>query len=138
MLWPPKVRVDWLERPDEINAYADLVGPLDKSQPVIIVTPGMFEKLIEGDDDRLAFIVGHELAHLVLGHCKKGPGGSTEFVRRVRTVQVGGSRELVLAHRHPTSELSDIFAESHSQKRLLGLAELAVALQPLRPDQRCA
>lgn len=84
MEWPPTFV---LVKADQINAYAGVrLGPgedAEKVLPRVAVTTAMMEKVVQGDEDRLAFIVGHELSHLALGHCTRPRKGSTEFVQDV-------------------------------------------------------
>jgi tetratricopeptide (TPR) repeat protein len=76
--WPPNIA---LEDDDDINAYASLVdknGQLYQSgngkiYPIVRINTGLMTKVIKSDDvgaaDRLAYILGHELGHIVKGHC---------------------------------------------------------------------
>jgi tetratricopeptide (TPR) repeat protein len=70
--WPPKIVIDSSsDECSEINAYA--TPPIDVKglkQPIckVVIYKGMMDKIIKGDEDRLAFIMGHELAHISLGH----------------------------------------------------------------------
>jgi predicted Zn-dependent protease len=61
---------------DEVNAYAS-ASPFwgavlgeegEKSRPVVMVTQGMLKEIVKGDENSLAVIMGHELAHLSKGH----------------------------------------------------------------------
>jgi tetratricopeptide (TPR) repeat protein len=76
--WPPRFEI--VEKND-INAYAVIRkkddGTLD---PVVVCFSGLLDKVIEGDADRLAYVLGHELAHHTLGHTKEKPA-RTEFLR---------------------------------------------------------
>ena len=76
--WPPNIA---LENDDDINAYASLVDkngqPYQtgngKIYPIVRINTGLMAKVIKSDEvgagDRLAFILGHELGHIVKGHC---------------------------------------------------------------------
>jgi len=68
--WPPDFG---FESEGGVNAYASFVRKDDKRYPIIRVTEGMMEKVIKGDADRLAFIVGHELGHILKGHVIANP-----------------------------------------------------------------
>lgn len=68
--WPPDFG---FESDGGINAYATFMRKDDKRYPIIRVTEGMMEKVIKGDADRLAFIVGHELGHILKGHVIANP-----------------------------------------------------------------
>jgi predicted Zn-dependent protease len=51
--------------------------------PVVCVNEALLEKVVEGNPNRLAFILGHELSHLTLGHVKtnaKAPTGLLQVV----------------------------------------------------------
>lgn len=65
MEWPPDIALD---EKDDINAYATIVRKDGKIYPIIRIHHGMMTKIIKGDADRLAFILGHELGHLLKGH----------------------------------------------------------------------
>jgi hypothetical protein len=77
-VWPPQVE---LEEGPTVNAYAwvrhrevrgkkiPVVDPkTGRLFPYVAVHQGMMNDLVEGDPDRLSFVVGHELAHIILGH----------------------------------------------------------------------
>src|SRR6267142_1704623 len=76
--WPPRFEI--VEK-DDINAYA-VVRKKDDGAPdtVVVCFSGLLDKVIEGDADRLAYVLGHELAHHTLGHTKEKPA-QTEFLR---------------------------------------------------------
>lgn len=94
MPWPPKISV---VDEDDINAYATirLMGDEDKPtiQPVVVVFRGMMKKIIltkndpdpDGAPDRLAYVMGHEISHLLLKHVVVKPEDlkKTEFTRLV-------------------------------------------------------
>lgn len=63
--WPPEFRI--LDKA-QINAYAGFITKDGKRYPVIQVTEEMMAKVVQGDAHRLAFLVGHELGHIVKGH----------------------------------------------------------------------
>jgi tetratricopeptide (TPR) repeat protein len=80
---------------DKINAYATAKiegkGASVRLRPRVVVSQGMLDRVIrskddpDGDADRLALIVGHELSHVALGHVVHPPAGQTEFVRQAFT-----------------------------------------------------
>jgi tetratricopeptide (TPR) repeat protein len=73
--WPPKYFVK-PESAKEVNAYASahkshgavVDERSGKVRPVVMVTEGMLARIIEGDENSLAVIMGHELAHLSKDH----------------------------------------------------------------------
>src|SRR5215813_2939234 len=77
MPWPPRLE---LVDTDEINAFAAMRKKDDKEYSVVVCYAVLIKRDVEGNADRLAYILGHELAHHVLGHTKV-PSGGTEFLR---------------------------------------------------------
>lgn len=90
MVWPPSIR---LLSEGEINAYATLlvdqlgtgkwkerVDKQGRFLPVVAVDRLMMEEVIQGNPDRLAMLIGHELSHLLLGHVLP-----TNVARRAKT-----------------------------------------------------
>jgi tetratricopeptide (TPR) repeat protein len=71
--WPPNIEI--LNEPDA-NAFAYLEPKT--CAPQVRVTPSLLSEVIQSQPDRLAFILGHELAHITLGHvkCVNPPPGS--------------------------------------------------------------
>src|SRR4051812_36587554 len=65
MEWPPDIALD---PGADINAYATVIFKDNKVFPIVRVYDGMMTKIIKGDADRLAFILGHELAHITKRH----------------------------------------------------------------------
>lgn len=67
--WPPVIEI---REENVINAYATLRTEEGSKLPVphIVFYRGLMDNVIEGKADRLAFIGGHELCHVVLGHCR--------------------------------------------------------------------
>jgi predicted Zn-dependent protease len=68
--WPPTFEVVDNE---QINAFASARIEKDpdgkrKIIPRIVVDKGMMQKVVQGDEHRLAFILGHELGHVLLRH----------------------------------------------------------------------
>lgn len=84
--WPPKHFV----KPDsvkELNAYATASPRLGavvnektgKVRPVVMITQGYMKKVVKGDENLLAVIMGHELAHVMKDHVG-GRGKETALV----------------------------------------------------------
>lgn len=92
MEWPPVFSIAVLPASGRINAVARLERGADgKRQPRVDVSEGMLADVIQGDADRLAYILGHELSHVLLGHVKPTVGEEpTPFVHAA----VGREREL--------------------------------------------
>jgi tetratricopeptide (TPR) repeat protein len=96
--WPPTCT---LVKEDDINAFAYVesvgkTGPGDKAaadarpKPRVVVFRGMIDKVIRTKDDkdadaaadRLAYVLGHELSHILLGHVLGPADGATPLSRR--------------------------------------------------------
>lgn len=78
MLWPPALEIVDKE---EINAFATLRKKKDGTEyPVVVCYSGLIHQDVEGNPDRLAYVLGHELSHHILGHTK-GAAGETEFLK---------------------------------------------------------
>lgn len=75
--WPPVLII---EDKNDINAFASLQKKNGKVQPVVVCYNGILQKVVDGDADRLAYILGHEIAHHVLGH-PQIPQAETAFLQ---------------------------------------------------------
>ena len=62
--WPPVFKI---EQTDDLNAWAQF-NPDNENGFMIVVTSTMFDKVIQSKSDRLAYILGHELNHILCGH----------------------------------------------------------------------
>ncbi|PYP86791.1 MAG: hypothetical protein DMG65_18020 [Candidatus Angelobacter sp. Gp1-AA117] len=78
--WPPTLEI--IDKKD-VNAYA-VVKKGDSDRALVVCYNGLLQNIVAGDADRLAYVLGHELAHHVLGHTKS-PAGDTEFLRATFT-----------------------------------------------------
>lgn len=94
--WPPELQI--VDK-KEVNAYAAIKRNDDNKQALVVCYNGLLQDIAAGDADRLAYILGHELAHHVLGHTKTS-AGDTEFLRATFT------REQELAADHKGMELA--------------------------------
>ncbi|MBX7168848.1 MAG: hypothetical protein K1X74_21105 [Pirellulales bacterium] len=65
--WPPKL--NFLDT-DEVQAYATLDTTVDPIQPLVFVHRGILDKVIQGKEERLALLLGHELSHITCKHVK--------------------------------------------------------------------
>jgi tetratricopeptide (TPR) repeat protein len=85
--WPPK----WFIKPNsrkELNAYASAAkvhgAELDEKTgdptPVVMITQGYLKEVVKGDENVLAVIMGHELAHLTRDHVGIRKGDTTLLV----------------------------------------------------------
>ncbi|MDB5309213.1 MAG: hypothetical protein JWO38_3415 [Gemmataceae bacterium] len=63
--WPPEVG---LTNEPKINAYASVVRKDGKIYPLVRIYDGMMTKVIKGDEDRLALVLGHEIGHILKRH----------------------------------------------------------------------
>lgn len=83
-VWPPTFEI---VDEDKINAYATAKvqgeGKAAKLAPRIVVYQGLMKRVIERDADRLAYILGHELGHVVLQHIRGATPGQTTFVKLI-------------------------------------------------------
>ena len=50
-----------------------------KQQSVVVCYRGLLDKVVQGDADRIAYVLGHEIAHHVLGHTRELPA-KTDFL----------------------------------------------------------
>jgi tetratricopeptide (TPR) repeat protein len=78
MPWPPKLEI--VDK-DEINAFATMRSQEGGGQyPVVVCYNGLLKRVVEGNADRVAYVLGHEISHHTLGHTRATAGG-TEFLR---------------------------------------------------------
>src|SRR5208337_2792658 len=79
-VWPPK----FIIQPDpKLDAHAEPPKD-DQDPPLVVVTSGFMTRVIQGDADRLALILGHELGHIALRHITTPKGvGQTPLVNLV-------------------------------------------------------
>lgn len=80
--WPPQLN---FTDSDEIQAYATVDMQQDPPQPQIFVYRGILEKVIAGNEDRLALLLGHELSHITCGHVKPAADEKTPLVEFAAT-----------------------------------------------------
>lgn len=78
--WPPKVV--FKAGDDEVNAYARCAGTPGEPRYEVIFPNGIMQQVVKRDRDVLAFIAGHELAHVLLGHtdCARRRDADSELV----------------------------------------------------------
>ena len=78
MPWPPKLEI--VDK-DEINAFATMRSQEGGGQyPVVVCYNGLLKRVVDGNADRVAYVLGHEISHHTLGHTRATAGG-TEFLR---------------------------------------------------------
>jgi tetratricopeptide (TPR) repeat protein len=75
--WPPDLII--VDKED-INAYASIEKKDAQVRPVVVCYNGLLQKVVEGNADRIAYVLGHELAHHILGHTQT-PKENTDFLR---------------------------------------------------------
>ena len=80
-IWPPVL--DPIDASSEVNAYATCRETEDgKIEPYVRVLQGWVKEIAQGDADRMAFVLSHELGHHVHRHTvKKAAGEGTLTVR---------------------------------------------------------
>jgi tetratricopeptide (TPR) repeat protein len=77
--WPPEFRI--VNKPG-VNASAGADQRDGKRHPFVVVHDDMMTKVIEGDEHRLALVVGHEICHITRRHVLAQPKRDrTEFLR---------------------------------------------------------
>jgi len=94
-VWPPPFK---LEKNADVNAYATLRCDYQFGQqkrvmdsdgryfPFVVVTQPFMTDLIQGEPDRLALVLGHELSHILLGHLLPNSPSSSAQTSAMRTV----------------------------------------------------
>jgi tetratricopeptide (TPR) repeat protein len=76
--WPPTLEI--VDK-DEINAFATMRKKKEGGEyPVVVCYAGLIQRDVEGNADRFAYILGHELSHHILGHTRAS-SGETEFLK---------------------------------------------------------
>jgi tetratricopeptide (TPR) repeat protein len=73
--WPPVFAVTEASGPNRVGAHAsaETEGAGDKPVPHVEITAALMEQVVQGSEDRLAYVAGHELAHVLLGHVLARP-----------------------------------------------------------------
>lgn len=80
-VWPPNF--GFIDDPG-VNAYATVISRNNKLFPIVRVTNDMMEEVIQGDSNRLAYVLGHELGHLLKKHVlAKSEPDATRFIKTV-------------------------------------------------------
>lgn len=79
MVWPPDFGFSDKEGP--FQAFAGVYRKDGKIYPIVRVGSGMMTKVIQGDPNRLALLLGHELGHILHGHSLRANPGKTPFVQ---------------------------------------------------------
>lgn len=89
--WPPVL--GFLDE-DQFNAYAAFDNIDGKRTPVVRFYAGIYPTGFEGKPDRVAMVVGHELAHHLLGHTRKGRSSDTPllFIAFTREQELAADR----------------------------------------------
>ena len=63
-IWPPTIE---LIQSKEVNGYASFDAKQNRYK--ITMTSSLFDTIILGKSSRLAYVVSHELGHIISGHC---------------------------------------------------------------------
>ena len=74
--WPPQVVID---DSTDVNAYASLGKAAQeggKPQPMITIHQAYLDTVVQGNEIRLAQLLGHELSHILLKHVADVPIGT--------------------------------------------------------------
>lgn len=89
--WPPALII--VDK-GEINAYASIEKKDAQIQPVVVCYNGLLQEVVDGNADRLAYVLGHELGHHLLGHTQI-PKENTDFLRATfgRAQELDADRE---------------------------------------------
>jgi tetratricopeptide (TPR) repeat protein len=80
--WPPAFQV---QASAKINAYATAHESNAGRTAQVVVYEGLLSRVVEGDSDRLAFVLGHELSHILLGHVLTQSATRTPFLQATFT-----------------------------------------------------
>lgn len=67
--WPPQIAIEAVDGVD-INAFAYCQATGGQRSYHVRITPGIMEHVVRRDRDVLAFILGHELGHILLEHAR--------------------------------------------------------------------
>jgi len=117
--WPPKL--DIIDE-DVLNAYATLNYENESEpQPLIFVYRGMLEKVIEGKPDRLAYLLGHELAHILCKHVDRAK-------RRPSTLLVEFAATRAQEEEADLRGLELALKAGYSKRECLGMIRQMIAL----------
>jgi hypothetical protein len=120
--WPPKAQIidparesSLAESAGSYNAFAYAPNCI----PQVRITEGLMNDVVQGDSDRLALILGHELGHLLLGHtqCARGTDKSP-------VVEAAFTRDQEFAADHKGIELA-LAAGYSARKGYQGFERLA-------------
>ena len=102
--WPPIIKVSSEAGTDNAGAYLEGQDKeTSKEISRMLVSPSLLEDIIKDNDDTLAFIMGHELGHVLLKHVSKHPERDktaylkTTFTRRQEYEADGAGMKLALA-----------------------------------------
>ncbi len=79
--WPPTLQIVGNQ---DVNAFATIEVTNGAQRSVVICYTGLLETVVQGDPDRIAYVLGHEIAHHLLGHTRKTVA-ETDFLRATFT-----------------------------------------------------
>src|SRR5208337_1889184 len=127
-VWPPVFKIV----PDpEIQAHSTFSrGPKDDQvQPLVRVHSGLMTKVIQGDANRLALILGHELGHIALRHITSENVGQTPLVNLV----IGRDQEIAADRVGMELALKAGFSRLRGLKAFRRLIDLGLDHAPIEP-----
>ena len=86
LTWPPQLHLltdadmkSLKMDPKSPNAFATMY----KGAPLVCANRALLDSIIEGNSNRLALVLGHELAHITLGHVRRPRAGDTQLLMTV-------------------------------------------------------
>lgn len=132
LVWPPRLHV--LTEAEMKAAKMDMRTPnafatLYKGAPLVCVNQALLNTIVEGNTHRLAFIIGHELSHILLGHVRRAAVVHTPFVQIMFT----RSQELAADKRGMEIALAANYSFSEAVSAPKRFIELGREYPPLWP-----
>lgn len=133
LAWPPELHMltetDMAAlkmNPQSPNAFSTIY----KGTPLVCVNKALLNSIIEGNAHRLAFILGHELSHITLGHVRHAPAGNTLLLMTVfsREKELAADRNGVKLALAANYDLNEALS---GPKRFI---ELGIEVPPLWPS----
>ncbi len=82
--WPPKFIIDY--EMTSINAFATRYG--------IVLSKQILDSIIKKDPDRMAFVLAHELQHILLGHLKQDVTNTNKAISKYYLLALSRDQEI--------------------------------------------